>query len=224
MASSGAREEFEHSKYYYEVADVERARQMYRSVLCRSRCLPCTGSASSLRMIMSSNVRIPSTSWMRAARSVLPNVRLISEGCANWHATCCRRLCRAAQGTWNIHCLKMKSEGQRCKIKANSSIHPLIIRACILSLRDRRRRTSCDDVDTAHAQLNERIPALLKELNLEHGDVRIFATPRRLVVSIADLSPKPTRPRRPRQGSARRQGFRQGRDRITGWHGLCQKE
>jgi glycyl-tRNA synthetase len=46
------------------------------------------------------------------------------------------------------------------------------------------------DVETALTQLRERIPSLLKELSLEHGLVRSFATPRRLVVSIADLSPR----------------------------------
>ncbi len=46
------------------------------------------------------------------------------------------------------------------------------------------------DVDAAHAQLAEQIPALLDELHLEHGDVRVFSTPRRLVVSVANLSPR----------------------------------
>ena len=46
-----------------------------------------------------------------------------------------------------------------------------------------------NDVDTALSQLRERVPALLKELSLEHGSVTIDGTPRRLVVSIADLSP-----------------------------------
>ncbi len=46
-----------------------------------------------------------------------------------------------------------------------------------------------DDVDTAYAALSARVPTLLKELNLTHGDVRIFTTPRRLVVSVASLSP-----------------------------------
>ena len=45
------------------------------------------------------------------------------------------------------------------------------------------------DVDTAHTYLSTRVPALLKELNLTHGDVRIFTTPRRLVVSIDSLFP-----------------------------------
>jgi glycyl-tRNA synthetase len=46
-----------------------------------------------------------------------------------------------------------------------------------------------DDVDTAYQALSARVPTLLKELNLTHGDVRIFTTPRRLVVSVASLSP-----------------------------------
>ncbi|HJS17542.1 MAG TPA: glycine--tRNA ligase subunit beta, partial [Anaerolineales bacterium] len=40
-----------------------------------------------------------------------------------------------------------------------------------------------------HEQLSKRIPILLDELRLEHGDVRVFATPRRLTVSIDSLAP-----------------------------------
>jgi glycyl-tRNA synthetase beta subunit len=46
-----------------------------------------------------------------------------------------------------------------------------------------------NDVDTAYEALSTRVPTLLKELYLDHGDVRVFATPRRLVVSIDSLSP-----------------------------------
>ena len=45
------------------------------------------------------------------------------------------------------------------------------------------------DVDTALTQLRERVPLLLNELSLEHGSVNIHGTPRRITVSIADLSP-----------------------------------
>ncbi|MCL4271497.1 MAG: glycine--tRNA ligase subunit beta [Anaerolineales bacterium] len=45
------------------------------------------------------------------------------------------------------------------------------------------------DVDTAYEQLSQRIPTLLDELRLDHKDIRIFTTPRRLVVSVASLSP-----------------------------------
>lgn len=47
-----------------------------------------------------------------------------------------------------------------------------------------------DDVETALHQLKVRLPSLLNELSLEHGEVRVFATPRRLTVSISDLSPR----------------------------------
>ncbi len=46
------------------------------------------------------------------------------------------------------------------------------------------------DVEAARAQLAELVPASLDELHLKHGEVRIFATPRRQVVSIADLAPR----------------------------------
>ena len=46
-----------------------------------------------------------------------------------------------------------------------------------------------DDVDVAYEQLSQRVPSLLDELHLMHGDVRVFATPRRIVVSIDALSP-----------------------------------
>jgi len=45
------------------------------------------------------------------------------------------------------------------------------------------------DVDTAYEQLTQRIPTLLKELYLDHGNIRVFGTPRRLAVSIDSLSP-----------------------------------
>ncbi len=45
-------------------------------------------------------------------------------------------------------------------------------------------------MDTALTQLRERVPALLKELSLEHGPIKIEGTPRRLVVFIEALSPR----------------------------------
>jgi glycyl-tRNA synthetase len=46
------------------------------------------------------------------------------------------------------------------------------------------------DVDSALSQLRERVPQFLAELGLEHGDVQIHATPRRLVVHVESLSPR----------------------------------
>jgi glycyl-tRNA synthetase len=46
------------------------------------------------------------------------------------------------------------------------------------------------DLDAYLAQLEERFGALLDSLYLEHGDVRVLGTPRRLVVYVEDLSPQ----------------------------------
>jgi len=45
------------------------------------------------------------------------------------------------------------------------------------------------DVENALSQLRENVPALLEELRLTHGEVKIYGTPRRLVAYVEDLSP-----------------------------------
>lgn len=45
------------------------------------------------------------------------------------------------------------------------------------------------DLEDALSQLTKRVPTLMKELRIEHGEIKILGTPRRLVVSIADLAP-----------------------------------
>ena len=46
------------------------------------------------------------------------------------------------------------------------------------------------DLESALAQLRERVPGWLDELRLAHGEVQVVGTPRRLVVSVADLAPR----------------------------------
>ncbi len=45
------------------------------------------------------------------------------------------------------------------------------------------------DLEDALKQLKERVPALLNELRLEHGEIKILGTPRRLVIHVEDLAP-----------------------------------
>ena len=44
------------------------------------------------------------------------------------------------------------------------------------------------DLDHALTHLSEKVPALLEKLRLEHGEIRILGTPRRLVVFVEELS------------------------------------
>jgi glycyl-tRNA synthetase len=48
------------------------------------------------------------------------------------------------------------------------------------------------DLETALSQLREIVPALLKDERLDHGNITILGTPRRLVVSIDSLAPTQT--------------------------------
>ncbi|MBU1662842.1 MAG: glycine--tRNA ligase subunit beta, partial [Chloroflexi bacterium] len=46
------------------------------------------------------------------------------------------------------------------------------------------------DLEDALAQLKTRLPALLDELRLDHGEINVVGTPRRLVVHIEELAPR----------------------------------
>ncbi len=46
------------------------------------------------------------------------------------------------------------------------------------------------DLDSAIEQLQERLPSLLDDLRLSHGEVRLMGTPRRLVLHVKDVAPR----------------------------------
>jgi glycyl-tRNA synthetase len=48
------------------------------------------------------------------------------------------------------------------------------------------------DLRSAMSQLEARLPALLDELRMEHGDIQVLGTPRRIVAFIRDLAPRQT--------------------------------
>ena len=48
------------------------------------------------------------------------------------------------------------------------------------------------DLETALSQLREIVPALLKDQRLDHGNIAVLGTPRRLVVSVDSLAPTQT--------------------------------
>jgi hypothetical protein len=100
------REEFEHSKYYYEVADVERARRC--TISTPPKPTPVSRKVcSSPRTITSSSPRTPSTSSTPAARSALPNVKPSSAECANLRGVW-RRGMRSRGRNLNIRCSKSR--------------------------------------------------------------------------------------------------------------------
>nr|MDQ3004747.1 glycine--tRNA ligase subunit beta [Chloroflexota bacterium] len=177
-------EEFEHSKYYYEVADVERARQMFdlfaaEADACLAQGLIVPAHDYVLKCNHAFNILdargavsvAERQAYFRRTREL---AKRVAEGYAEQRKQLEYPLLR-----------EIIDHKPLTMAKPSSIVHgpsSFLLEIGVEEL-------PANDVDTAHAHLTTRVPALLKELNLTHGDVRIFATPRRLAVSIADLSP-----------------------------------
>ncbi len=82
----------------------------------------------------------------------------------------------------------LRESGER-KTAVSKPAYPLVTTPSAFLLEIGVEELPANDVDTAHALLSAHMPTLLDELNLAHGDIRVYATPRRLVVSVEALSP-----------------------------------
>jgi len=178
------REEFEHSKYYYEVADVERARQMYdlysaEADACLAQGLLVPAHDYVLKSSHTFNVLDARGAISVAERQAF--FRRMRE--------LARRVAEGYEEQRKELEYPLLKEGQKSKVTSQSLPATFDLRPATFILEIGVEELPAGDVDMAHAQLTQRIPTLLDELHLDLGDVRIFATPRRIVVSIDSLSP-----------------------------------
>jgi glycyl-tRNA synthetase len=181
------REEFEHSKYYYEIADVDRARQMYEiykaeAEACLAQGLVLPAHDYVLKCSHTFNI-------MDARGAVGVTERQAFFGQMRDLA---RRVAVAymEQRKELEYPLMKKDEGGRRKDEIQSAHFADILHPSSFILEIGVEELPANDVDVAHAQLKTRVPTLLDELHLTHGDVRVFATPRRLTVFVEALSPR----------------------------------
>jgi glycyl-tRNA synthetase len=185
-------EEFEHSKYYFETADVERVRAMYDLFSAEADACLAAGlivPAHDYVLKCSHCFNILDT---RGAISVAERQAFF------------RRIRELAKGVAVSYGEQRKSleypllkESQKArpepvegsKVKGQSLPATFDVRPSTFLLEIGVEELPANDVDSAYEQLTQRIPSLLSELRLDHKDVRIFTTPRRIVVSIDSLSP-----------------------------------
>ncbi len=103
-------EEFEHSKYYFEIADVElHARRSSNA----SKPKPTPASRTDWSCpptITCSNARTPSTSSTRAAPSASPSARATSAVCAGWPERLPKRIWSSAKSLNIRYFTRRKSE------------------------------------------------------------------------------------------------------------------
>ena len=178
------REEFEHSKYYYEVADIERARQMYDlfsaeadACLAQGLLLPAHDyvlKSSHTFNILDARGAISVAERQAFFRRMRELARKVAEGYEEQRKELEYPLLKESQ--------KSKVEGQ--KLPATFDLRPATF---VLEIGVEELPAS--DVDSAYEALSTRVPTLLKELYLDHGDIRVYSTPRRIAVSIDSLSP-----------------------------------
>ncbi len=179
------REEFEHSKYYYEVADVARARQMYELYLAESEACLAQG------LVLPAHDYVLKSSHtfniLDARGAVSLTERQASFGKMRDLA---RRVALAyLEQRKELEYPLLKDEGGRQKDETKTFSPQIILHPSSFILEIGVEELPAADVDSALAQLREKVPAWLADLRLEHGPVTVHATPRRLAVLIENLAP-----------------------------------
>ncbi|MHB8779605.1 MAG: glycine--tRNA ligase subunit beta, partial [Anaerolineales bacterium] len=178
-------EEFEHSKYYFETADVERVRAMYdlfsaEADACLAGGLIVPAHDYVLKCSHSFNILDTRGAISVAERQAFfRRIRELAKGVAVAYGEQRKGL--------EYPLLKETSPLSQRERAEGEGVIPTTPQSFLLEIGV--EELPANDVDTAHAHLTTRIPTLLDELHLTHGDIRVFTTPRRLAVSIENLSP-----------------------------------
>jgi len=180
------KEEYEHSKYYFAVADVERMRRMYElykaeAEACLAQGLVLPAHDYVLKCSHAFNV-------LDARGAIGVTER---QGFFGQMRDLAKRVALAyleQRKELEYPLLKKTSDARPQKLIAKPASEVSGPKSFLLEIGT--EELPAGDVDSALAQLRERVPTLLDELRLSHGDLRIHATPRRLAVFIADLAPR----------------------------------
>jgi glycyl-tRNA synthetase len=183
--------EQEHSRYYFEVANVERLRQMYdlfeaeaRACLDQGLVLP----AHDYVLKCSHTFNVLDTRGavgVTERQALFGRMREVSRRVAEAYLDQRQRLefpwlaeadgdARAGQGR------RQTVSGQRPVLAANATA-PLLVEIGTEEL-------PAGDLDSALEQLRARLPEFLAGLRLSHAQVHVKGTPRRLLVHVEDLA------------------------------------
>ena len=178
-------EEFEHSKYYYRDCRMSNApRQMFdlfsaEAEACLAQGLLVPAHDYILKCTHCFNILDARGAISVAERQAFfRRIRELAKGVAVAYGEQRKGL--------EYPLLKQEVKSKKAEVKtvlpSHLSTSPFLLEIGVEEL-------PANDVDVAHELLTTRIPTLLDELHLTHGDIRIFTTPRRIVVSIDSLSP-----------------------------------
>lgn len=177
--------EYEHSKYFFEIADVERLRQNY------------TNSAHEAQVCLDQGLVLPAHDHIlkcshlfnildtRGAVGVTERQALFAQ---------MRDLARRSAEGYLAQREKMgfpwlKQGKQTAAAVSSANKIPILRAPAHLLLEIGTEELPNADLSGALEQLNERLPTYLNELRLAHGKVDVQGTPRRLTVYVEDIAP-----------------------------------
>jgi len=179
--------EQEHSQYYFDVADVKRLQQMYdlyeqEANVCLEKNLVLPAHDYVLKCSHTFNVLDSRGAiGVTERQAYFGRMRDLSRRVADAYIEQRQRL----EFPW----LEETSASQKTNVVVPGkypSLDPNLRQPFLFEIGT--EEIPAADLDNLLAQLPERFPVLLDELRLEHGEVKVMGTPRRLVVSVTDLS------------------------------------
>jgi len=179
--------EQEHSKYYFEIADVDRLRQMYSLFEAEAEASLKNGlvlPAHDYVLKCSHTFNVLDTRGavgVTERQALFGRMRDLSRRVAEAYLDQRQQL--------GFPWLEGQKEGSQA-----ASVQPAVSQAADLGgtrdflLEIGTEELPAADLDSALAQLKARVPGLLDELRLAHGEVQVLGTPRRLVVRVPELA------------------------------------
>ena len=177
-------DEYEHSRYYYDIADVPRARQMYEHFLAEAETCLAQGLVLPAHDYVLKSAHAFNILDARGAIGVTER-----QACFRQMRGLARRVAEAyLEQRKALEYPLLKVTGSQAAIpQVHRAVQPVNPSTFILEIGT--EELPAGDVDVAIEQLQTNVPALLDELRLEHGPVRVHGTPRRLAVFVEDLHP-----------------------------------
>ena len=175
--------EQEHSKYYFEVADVERLRQMYdlfeaEANACLDLGLILPAHDYVLKCSHTFNVLdTRGAVGVTERQALFGRMRDLSRRVAEAYVEQRQQL----EFPW------LKDETEQAGLQEPSASRPHPVQPAgpgpfLLEIGTEELPDA--DLESARSQLEELFPALLADLHLEHGLIRVLTTPRRLVMAV----------------------------------------
>jgi glycyl-tRNA synthetase len=190
-------EEFEHSKYYFEVADVERVRQIFNlfeqeADACLQQGLVLPAYDYVLKCSHAFNVLdCRGAIGVTERQAFFGRVRDLARRAAAAYLEQRQRLeyplLEYKRGLKNDQTARVKPDEKMSSLPGTvSAQEPDVPQSFLFEIGT--EELPAGDLVAALEQLRQRLPEMLAELRLAHGEVRVLGTPRRLVVAVSDLA------------------------------------